>query len=96
MEQTIAIELRKNATGVPRGRDWFGPAPRQETQMGLVRGISGGERDGARRKRYQMTRTAPDARMSASRVSSGTPSVRAAATMSASNGSRVKRRSSAW
>ena len=44
---------------------------------------------------YQMTRTAPEARMSASRVRSGSASVRAAATTSASNGSRVNRSSSA-
>jgi len=44
---------------------------------------------------YQMTRTAPDARMSASCVRSGSASVRAAAAINPSNGSRVNRSSSA-
>ncbi len=78
------------------------PSSRTEVRPSRRSGVaprSGSSRSNLRRPeepiRYQMTPTALDARMSASRVSSGSASVRAAATISASNGSRVKRSSSA-
>ena len=49
----------------------------------------------ARYRFYQITRTLPEARIASSRVMSGSPRSRAAATIKASNGSRVKRNSSA-
>ena len=61
----------------------------REQQIASVRGCCDGSFD------HQMTFTTPEPRMSASRVMSGRSMVRAVAQMSASNGSRLNRNSSA-
>src|SRR6185295_7760535 len=87
-----AFELRFGAFGIAVESDQQtgrrGGGSRQQ-QIASVRGRGEIAFD------HQMTFTTPEPRMSASRVMSGRSTVRAVAQMSASNGSRLNRSSSA-
>src|SRR5207237_8089955 len=64
-------------------------------ELGEPRRVGSTGRTNDRALRYHRTFTAPDCRISPSRVMSGKSTLRAAAQMSASNGSRLNRISSA-